>query len=334
MAKKQTDKDILACGQRVLCDEADALSKLSKGLDGHFVAVVQAIRKCKGQVIITGLGKSGLVARKIAATLTSTGTPAVFVHPVEALHGDMGITTSKDMLLALSKSGHSDETTKFVQHFKRLGGLAIAVTENGRSAMAGVCDMLLPLPKVTEADPHELAPTTSTTMMMALGDAVAVTLLSMRGFKAEDFAKYHPDGMLGRRLLLRARDVMHSGEKLPKLPLSATMQDVFSEMTSKGLGVTCVVDSEGAFVGTITDGDLRRTFERTKNPLKLTAQKVLDQSRRNRGPAGPFTITPDTLAIECRQIMNENKIKDLVVLDDGNCPVGVVHIYEITAAGL
>jgi len=326
--------DVLACARNVLSGEAEGIHTLARRLDADFVKVIRAVLGCRGQLIITGLGKSGLVARKIAATLTSTGTASVFVHPVEALHGDIGIVTKSDMLLAISKSGHSDEITKFTQIFKRMGGRTIAMTENKRSVLAKLCDLVLPLPKVQEADQMDLAPTTSTTMTMALGDAIAVTLLSLRGFTAEDFAQYHPDGTLGRRLLLRAKDIMHSGEKLPKVNSTDDMKTAIAEMTGKGLGVTCVVDHQERFAGTITDGDLRRLMERADDMLTITAESALEFSRRKKGPLGPFTVSPDTLAIECREIMNRNKIKDLVVLDDNERPVGVVHIYEITAAGL
>jgi len=325
---------ILSCARKVLADEAEAISATSDRLDEAFVRVVRSILKCRGQLIITGLGKSGLVARKIAATLTSTGTPSVFVHPVEALHGDLGLISKKDMLLAISKSGHTNEITKFVQSFKRLAGVTVAITENDRSALAKLCDLVLPLPRVDEADSLALAPTTSTTMTMALGDAIAVTLLSLRGFTAEDFAQFHPDGTLGRRLLLRAKDLMHAGEKLPTVTAGTTMREVILEMTSKGLGLTCVVDERGRFAGTLTDGDLRRLIERTANMLELKAGEALDRSRRSAGPSGPFTVPPDTPAIECRKIMKDNMITSLVVLDEQAKPVGVVRIHEITAAGL
>jgi arabinose-5-phosphate isomerase len=257
----------------------------------------------------------------------------VFIHPVEGLHGDIGIVTKKDLLLAISKSGHSGELVKFIQSYKRLGGVAVAVTEGLKSPMARLCDMILPLPKLPEADEMDLAPTTSTTVTLALGDAIAVTLLWLRGFGPQDFAKYHPDGTLGRRLLLCARDLMHADEKLPVVTTADTMKVAIGEITSKGLGVTCVVDDDGKFVGTITDGDLRRLMEKASNMLSLTTGEALDLSRRKAGPVGPFTVGPETPAIECREIMNKYKIKDLVVLQN-DTPVGVVRIYEITAAGL
>jgi len=333
MIAKQAE-DILARAQKVLSNEAQAVSTLAATLDKRFVQVVRAILKCRGQLIITGLGKSGLVARKIAATLTSTGTPSVFVHPVEALHGDLGIISKKDMLVAVSKSGNSAEMVKFVQGFRRLGGHTVAITENEESSLAKLCDFVLPLPRIPEADPLELAPTTSTTMTMALGDALAVTLLSLRGFTADDFAQFHPDGTLGRRLLLRAKDLMHAGEKLPKVRGDTGMRDVILEMTSKSLGLTCVVDKDDRFAGTITDGDLRRLIESTDNVFRLDAEQAIKLSRRGAGPIGPFTVLPEMLAIECREIMKQNKVTSLVILDDQSRPVGVVRIHEITAAGL
>ena len=321
-------------GKRVLEQEAEAISQLADMLDARFDAAVQRICNCKGQLIITGLGKSGLVARKIAGTLTSTGTPALFIHPVEGMHGDLGITSSKDMLLAISKSGNSNEVIKFVQGFKPLGGAAIAITESVGSGLAKLCDIVLPLPVVKEAGPLELAPTTSTTMMMALGDALAMALLQQRGFTERNFAQFHPDGTLGKRLLLRACDLMHSGQHLPSVSADANMHQVVLEMTSKTLGMTCVVDQQGRFMGTITDGDLRRLLEHEDDLMKLQARAALDLSRRSLGPAGPFTVSPDDLAVHCREIMKKNLITALVVVDQADRPVGLVRLQDITAAGL
>ncbi len=331
--KQTTAETIINNGKRVLRDEAQAINMLADSIDSAFAKATELILRCKGQLILTGLGKSGLVARKIAATLTSTGTPSVFVHPVDALHGDMGIVGSKDILIAISKSGYSREVAKVAQSFKRLGSKIIAITEKEKSELGKLADVVIKLPAVAEADPLELAPTTSTTLTMALGDALAITLLSQRGFTAEDFAKFHPDGTLGRRLLLKAGDIMHSGSSLPKVSEDRPMKNVIFEITSKGLGVTCVVNRRGKFIGTITDGDLRRLIERTKDPLKLSAKQALELTRRKKLPKGPFTVSKDTLAIECREIMKENMITTLVVLDDDK-PVGIVRIHEITAAGL
>ncbi len=332
--RRSVDKQIISEAKRVLRDESQAITLLAEKIGDSFVDAVKLILKCKGQLILTGLGKSGLVAKKIAATLTSTGTPSVFVHPVDALHGDMGIVGEKDILIAISKSGYSKEVTKVAQSFKRLGSKIIAISENNKSDLGKLADVVISLPKVTEADPLELAPTTSTTLTMALGDALAITLLSQRGFTAEDFAKYHPDGTLGRRLLLKAGDIMHSGANLPKVSEDRSMKNVILEITSKGLGITCVVDRKGKFKGTITDGDLRRLIERAKDPLKLTAKEALELTRRKKLPKGPFVVKKDTLAIECREIMKENMITTLVVLDDQEKPIGIVRIHEITAAGL
>jgi arabinose-5-phosphate isomerase len=328
------DQEILKKAKNVLTDEADAIKTLADNLDEGFLKAVRLIIKSKGQIIITGLGKSGLVGRKISATLTSTGTPSVFVHPVEALHGDMGIVTKNDILLSISKSGCNSEIVKFAQSFRRIGGHILAITENEKSPLGTISDIVIPLPKIKEVDPMEVAPTTSTTLTLALGDALAIVLLSMRGFTAEDFAKYHPDGTLGRKLLLRAKDIMFADEKLPCASVAAPMKQVILEMTSKGLGLSCIVDKKGKFFGTLTDGDLRRLMQRAQNPLKLTAEGALDISRRKKGPRGPFTVTPDTLAIECREIMKNNMITCLVVLNDDSSPVGIVRIHEITAAGL
>lgn len=321
-------------GKRVLEQEAEAISQLADMLDARFDAAVQKIRNCSGQLILTGLGKSGLVARKVAGTLTSTGTPTLFIHPVEGMHGDLGIISSKDMLLAISKSGSSNEVIKFVQGFKSLGGAVIAITESTGSGLAKLCDIVLPLPVVKEAGPLELAPTTSTTMMMALGDALAMALLQERGFTEQDFAQFHPDGTLGKRLLLRVGDLMHSGEQLPSVSADTNMHQVVLEMTGKALGMTCVVDQQGRFMGTITDGDLRRLLEHEDDLMKLQARAALDLSRRGSGPTGPFTVSPDDLAVHCREIMKKNLITALVAVDQANRPVGLVRLQDITAAGL
>ncbi len=338
MSAKTTHKlkagEILSFAQKVLSEEARAVSTLAEQIDNEFVRAANIILKCKGQLVLTGLGKSGLIARKISATLTSTGTPAIFVHPVDALHGDIGIVGRQDILIAFSKSGYSREVAKVAQNFKRLGSKVIAITENPNSELGKLSDVVLKLPKVNEADPYDLAPTTSTTMMAALGDALAITLLSLRGFTAEDFARFHPDGTLGKRLLLRAADIMYSGDKLPKVNENTSMKDVIYEITSKGLGITCVVNRRGKFIGTITDGDLRRLIERTKNPLKLKAKEALELTRRKDLPKGPFTIPKDTLVIKCREIMQENKITSLVVLNKESEPIGIVRLQEITSAGL
>ncbi len=331
--RHSANQTIIDDAKRVLRDEARAIDLLAESIGESFAKAVRLILKSKGQLVLTGLGKSGLVAKKIAATLTSTGTPSVFVHPVDALHGDMGIVGARDILIAISKSGYSQEVSKVAQSFKRLGSKIIAITEKEKSDLGKLADIVISLPKVVEADPLELAPTTSTTLTMALGDALAVTLLSQRGFTAEDFAKFHPDGTLGRRLLLKASDIMHSGANLPKVSEDRSMKSVILEITSKGLGITCVVDRKGRFKGTITDGDLRRLIERADNPLKLTAKEALELTRRKKLPKGPFVVSKDTLAIECRQIMKENMITTLVVLDNDK-PVGIVRIHEITAAGL
>lgn len=331
---KLKDERIIESVRKILEEESKAINTLAKELDSSTAEAVKTILHCKGQIILTGLGKSGLIARKIAATLTSTGTPSVFVHPVDALHGDIGIVSPKDILIAFSKSGHSQEVIKVAQNFKKLGGKVISITEKPTSELGKISDIVIKLPSINEADPFDLAPTTSTTMMIALGDAIAITLLSLRGFTAEDFARFHPDGTLGRRLLLRAADIMYSGEKLPKVEENRPMKDVIYEITSKGLGITCVVDKEGRFIGTITDGDLRRLIERTKDPLKLNARQALELTRRKNLPQGPFTVSKETPAIECRQIMQENKITSLIVLNKSSEPIGIVRLQEITAAGL
>ncbi len=321
--------------RQIVRQEAGALLKLADSLGEAFDAAVEMILAHPGQLMVTGLGKSGLIGRKIAATLTSTGTPAVSLHPVEGLHGDLGIVTRDNVLLALSKSGHTDELIRCVIHFKQLGGPAIGMT-SPTSRLAELCDVVIPLPDEPEAGPLGLAPTTSTTMQLVLGDALAMALLRARGFTQEDFAQYHPEGHLGRRLLLRARDLMHIDAELPLVRVDATFTELLAEMEAKHLGMACLISADGALVGVFTDGDLRRLLIRGDTPQDGSLGDLLHRSRR--GPSDPpvlrSTIRPDTPVVECRNVMERSRITCLVVTDDTHRPLGVIRLHDIVQAGV
>lgn len=316
----------LAQAREVLTIEADAIAKLAERLDAQFGAAIDAILACHGRVVVTGIGKSGHVGRKIAATLASTGTPAFFVHPAEAAHGDLGMITSADVVLALSNSGESDEVLTLLPALKRKGLTIISLTGRDGSTLAREADIHLNAQIEREACPLGLAPTTSTTAALALGDALAVTLLTARGFEAEDFALSHPGGSLGRRLLVHVRDVMHSGEALPIVQSGSSLKDALLEMTRKGLGMTAVVDADGQLQGIFTDGDLRRTLDATLDLSGL----VIDSVMRPR----PRTIPAHKLASEAANIMEEHKVNGLLVLDESGQLVGALNMHDLLKAGV
>ncbi len=321
--------------RKVVADEAAALAQLAPRIDDRHAPALQMLLDAR-QVVVSGLGKSGDIARKIAASLTSTGTPAVFVHPVEGLHGDLGLVTDGHCLIALSRSGNTDEMTRFVEHFRRLGGPVIAVTQNDQSRLAELAQHTIVLPDVPEAGPLQLAPTTSCVMMLAVGDALAMALLHARGFRAEDFAQYHPEGTLGRRLLLRAGNLMHAGSDLPKVPASAGFDELLVEMTAKHLGIALIVRDDGTMLGTFTDGDLRRLLERVENPRRLSAEQAWRQSRRSpdEPPVRCSTVGPQKLAVDCLRLMRESQITHLVVTDEADRPIGLLRLMDLIAAGL
>lgn len=326
----------LEIGRQVIQDEADALRAVAADLGPTFTTVVELLRRDGMQVIVSGLGKSGNIAAKIAASLTSTGTPAVCMHPVDALHGDLGIVSQRHALIALSRSGNTDELTRFILNFRRLGGPVIGITQGRKSKLADVCDHLLLLPDLPESGPLGLAPTTSCAMMLAMGDALAMALLHARGFAAEDFASYHPDGSLGRRLLLRASDLMRRGDELPLVPGNRPLHDLLVEMTRKHLGLALIVEPAGRLLGTFTDGDLRRLLERAQNPLALDAAGAFRQSRRDPHdpPVKASTVSPEALAVDCLRMMRDSRITSLVVVDAADQPVGVLRLIELIDAGL
>ena len=331
-------------GRQVVGEEAEALRQLAGGLGAEFDAAVEMILSrtnggaggAAGLVLVSGIGKSGMIAQKIAGTLTSTGTPAVFMHPVEALHGDLGIVTERHCLIALSRSGNTDEILRFVAHFRRLGGPVIGVTQGRASRLTEFCQQVLLLPDVAEAGPLSLAPTTSCVLMLAVGDALAMALLHRRGFRAEDFAQYHPEGALGRRLLLRAADLMHRAPDLPLVAAGDSFENLVMEMTRKRLGLALIVDGGGRLLGTFTDGDLRRVFERVAEPRALDAQAALARSRRPAAaPAVPISaIEPERLAVDCLRIMRDEQITSLVVTDGAGRPAGLLRLMDLLNAGL
>lgn len=316
----------IALARQVLAIEADAVHQLAERIDEQFHHALMIILGCKGRVVVTGMGKSGHIARKIAATLASTGTPAFFLHPGEASHGDLGMITQDDVVIALSYSGESTEITAILPLIKRRGAKLIGMSGNPASTLAHESDAHLNAAVGKEACPHNLAPTASTTAALALGDALAVALLDARGFTAEDFARTHPGGSLGRRLLVHVRDVMHTGDTLPVVGVSASLKDALLEMTRKGLGMTAVIDDTGRLAGIFTDGDLRRTLEKA---VDIHVANIADLMTRN-----PKTIGPDQLAVEAVERMQELKINGMLVIDADQRLAGALNMHDLLKAGV
>jgi arabinose-5-phosphate isomerase len=312
-----------ALARKVLETEAAAILALVERLDDRFDSAVQLLRQCKGRVIVTGMGKSGLICRKIAATLTSTGTAAFFLHPAEAIHGDLGVIQTDDVVVALSYSGETAELVHLLETIRRLGARLVAITGDPRSSLAEAADVALDCSVAEEACPMNLAPTASTTAALAIGDALAMTLLVEKGFRQEDFANLHPGGKLGKRLM-RVEALMHAGKECPVVRADARMRDVIYEMSSKKLGMTCVVDlDDKTLLGIITDGDLRRRMERGGEILELTAGDVMSRS--------PVSVGRSTLAAEALHIMEQRKITSIVVAEDGTPArvAGVLHLHDL-----
>ncbi len=315
----------LALGRDVLATEAAAIRALEGRLGGAFLAAARVLFGCSGRVVVTGIGKSGHIARKLAATLASTGTPAFFVHAAEASHGDLGMITADDVVLLLSNSGETDELVSLIPHLKRQGAQLIALTGNEESSLAQAADVHLDASVDTEACPLGLAPTASTTAALALGDALALTLLDARGFSVEDFARSHPGGSLGRRLLTHVRDVMRTDAAVPSVAITATLADAVVEMSGKGMGMTAVVDASAKLVGIFTDGDLRRCVTRVKD---FTAAKVGEMMTRN-----PRKIDANALAIDCIELMETPpKVSQLLVVDRDDRLVGALHLHDLFRA--
>ena len=317
---------LLTLARQVLHIEAGAVNALADRLDESFAAAVALVLASRGRVVVSGMGKSGHVARKIAATLASTGTPAYFVHPAEASHGDLGMIAHDDVVLALSNSGESAELTAILPLIKRRGAKLIAMTGNADSTLAQEADVHLYAGVDKEACPLNLAPTASTTAALALGDALAVALLDARGFSADDFARTHPGGSLGRRLLVHVRDVMHTGDALPSVSADAPLKEALLEMTHKGLGMTAVVDAAGRVAGVFTDGDLRRALERTLDIHTTGISQLMTQN--------PKTIAADRLAVEAVDRMQTHHINGLLVVDDTHKLVGALNMHDLLKAGV
>ncbi|KUM05676.1 KpsF/GutQ family sugar-phosphate isomerase [Chromobacterium subtsugae] len=316
----------LEMAREVLQTEAAALVTLAERLNGDFLAAVDAILACPGRVIVTGMGKSGHVGRKIAATLASTGTPAFFVHPAEAAHGDLGMITGDDIVIALSNSGESGEVVSLLPALKLKGSRLIAITGRSESSLSQAADILLHTHVEREACPLNLAPTTSTTVQIALGDALAVTLMEVRGFSQSDFALSHPGGSLGRRLLVHVADLMHSGDALPRVAPGTLLKDALLEMSQKRLGMVTVCDADDTLRGIYTDGDLRRTLERSADVYSLKIDEVMGRS--------PRTIQAGKLAAEAGFVMKQNQITSLVVVDAAGKLSGVLHMHDLLQAGV
>jgi len=310
----------LALARKVLETEAGAILALVARLNDRFDRAVDLLLNCRGRVILTGMGKSGIICQKIAATLNSTGTASVFLHPAEALHGDLGVIQSDDVVIALSYSGETAETLRLLETIKRLGAKLIAITGTHGSTLAGAADVALDCSVTQEACPMNLVPTASTTAALALGDALAMTLLVAKGFKEDDFANLHPGGKLGKRLS-RVKNWMHAGNDCPIVEAATPMREVISEMSRKSLGMTCVVDQHHTLLGIITDGDLRRHIERGEPILQMTAAEVMTKD--------PVTISPDMLAAEALNIMERRKITALVVVANEHRVAGVVHLHHL-----
>ena len=320
---------IIEQAQKVLAVEAQAIERLIPRIDEHFIKAIELLLDCKGRVIVTGMGKSGLVGKKIAATLASTGTPSFFLHPAEGIHGDLGMVTADDVVISLSNSGETTEVVSILPIIKRIGASIIAMCGNSQSTMALNADVFIDVSVDEEACPLGLAPTASTTATLAMGDAIAVVLLSKRKFTPEDFALFHPGGSLGRKLLLTVENVMHSGEDNPIVSAETNVKEALFVMTSKGLGATAVVDQSGCLLGILTDGDIRRGLE--------TGHQFLEESVVNIMTKTPKTITADKLAAAELSIMEKNKPRPITVLpvvDKNNFVIGIVHLTDLLRQGV
>jgi arabinose-5-phosphate isomerase len=319
-------QNLIASGRRTVRLEQEAVAALEERIGDDFVRACQLILACKGRVVVTGMGKSGHVGHKIAATLASTGTPAFFVHPGEASHGDLGMITRGDLVIAISNSGNSPEILTMLPILKRLGIPMITMTGKPNSPLAEAAEVSLDIRVASEACPLDLAPTSSTTVTLVMGDALAVALLEARGFTAEDFALSHPGGILGRRLLLRVSDLMHGGERMPKVQPNTSLLNALGEISAKGLGMTTVVGSNGELLGVFTDGDLRRAVDKGHDIRQVTIENIMTRN--------PTSVRSDALAAEALTIMENRKITALVVTDEQSLAVGVIHMHDLLRAGL
>ncbi len=320
---KEAEK-LRALGLAVIETECQAITALSKQINDNFVQACELMLKCEGRIVVIGMGKSGHIGNKIAATLASTGSPAFFVHPGEASHGDLGMITAKDVVLALSNSGETDEILTILPLIKRLKVPFITLTGNPNSSLAQAASVNIDVGVEKEACPLGLAPTSSTTAALVMGDALAIALLEARGFSAEDFARSHPGGQLGRRLLLLTRDIMHTGEELPIVPITATLSEALIEMSRKGFGMTAVVDNNGQVKGIFTDGDLRRMLDRHFDVHTTMIKEVMTKSFKK--------VSADNLAVDALSLMQTHKITALLVLDAAGSLIGVLHMHDLLRA--
>lgn len=321
-----TSEEIINKGRKVVQIESEAVLQLLERINENFSKAVELIYNSKGRVVFTGMGKSGLIARKIVATLNSTGTASIFMHPTDALHGDLGMVRKDDIVILISKSGKTEELINLIPMFKRIGVPIIGMLGELNSKIAKDCDIVLDISVKEEACPYDLAPTSSTTVSLVMGDALAIALLEMKGFTANDFAMLHPGGSLGKRLSLKISEIMYSGKDVPIVSENANLKDAILEITSKRLGTTCVVNENGVLTGIITDGDLRRLLEKTDEIKNL---KAIDVMTKN-----PKTITKDLLASFALQLMEKYNITSLIVIDSQKKPEGMVHLHDLVKLGL
>jgi len=321
-----TSKLMIEKAKEVIRVEAEAVAALSERIDDTFAEAVELVYHCKGRVIVSGVGKSGLVARKIAATLASTGTSAFFIHAAEGLHGDLGVVKEEDVILIVTKSGNTEELIALVPPLKNIGVKIITISGDLDSPLASISDVVLDASVKEEACPHDLAPTASSTAAMVLGDALAVALLERRGFTMEDFASIHPGGNLGKKLLTTVEDLMYSGDQLPILKEESLFSDVILEMNQKRFGAVCIVDSEGVLKGLVTEGDLRRELEKGEGILNTKASEAMTIS--------PKVTSPNSLAVEALSILEQHNILQIIIVDSDSKPVGMLHLHDLLEAGI
>ena len=312
--------------KKVLRLEAEAISELVTRIDQRFVRAVEFLASCKGRAVVTGMGKSGLIGKKIAATLASTGTPSFFLHPAEGVHGDLGMVSRGDIVLAISNSGETEELVRILPALKRLAIPVICLTGRPKSTLAKNSDIVLDVSVKEEAGPSGIIPTSSTTAALAMGDALAVALFEKRGLKEDDFAYFHPGGSIGQRLLIRVSDVMHTGAEIPMISEETPMEEVILEMTSKRLGVTAVLDGDNRLSGLITDGDLRRLIKRERDPLSRKAVEVMTPH--------PKVISAEVLAAQAVQVMEKHSITSLMIVEQDNRIIGILHLHDLLKMGV
>lgn len=321
-----TDEQIILQGKKVVEIETEAVSNLIGSIDDNFVKAAKMIYEGDGRVVFTGMGKSGIIARKIVATLNSTGTPSTYLHPTDALHGDLGMVRKDDVVVIVSKSGNTEELFDLMIMLKRMEVKIIGMLAAPHSKLGDQCDVVLNVWVKEEACPHDLAPTSSTTAALVMGDALAIALLEMKGFTVEDFALLHPGGSLGKKLLLKISEIMYKGSDVPVVKESTSLKDAILEITSKRLGTTCVVNDEGVLTGIITDGDLRRLLEKTLEIKSFTAKDIMTKN--------PKTIRAEHLASFAIQVMEKYSITSLIVINEKNMPVGLIHLHDLVKLGL